>query len=659
MLSIIYTSPILYMMREQANASLGMYIDDGAIFACGRNWADIESTMRRGYSACASWLTRAGLKVEPEKTEVIFFRKRMERTDPPHNIQLPLSLAGTYSVEATNTLRYLGFFFDTKLSWGHHVEVMCNRARASLKALQLLGNSVRGLDHGSWRLAYNAICLPVLMYGCQLWFTGKQVTLVKKLQTVQNDAVKIMTGTFRTTPREPLHQLLNILPMKLRLNMTLQTAAFRLYKAPKKSQLLIRIGGAWHTPSPDDLPLPAPNRRGIKTTLRKLAARVPDSGSRIDPFPDIPPEAPTWNGRVQVVPKQTQWDYEQVTNTLTVACRENGAINIFCDGVVSNKGRADGKQVGASSGVLYQGGKERLHSERVLGESVTDSDAILRSIHAGLDALTTFLDSDPAQQHNLITISLTSGAAVKKALDSSPHEDQEESIGLLKRLGNILERFPHANVALLWLPRKAPFIGFKRAKQLALEAIRTTSLEDIVEPHTIANQKKLAREAAIAAWTEIYYLSLHASLIYRTALTQPPDGKTHHTLLPKHAPNAGPGDTPNDAGEREAKFSRLTFATFYRIITGHAFTGAYTQRFFPLHTPEQVACPCGEPIQTVEHVLLHCPQYTAARRELLTANGRPRSFPQLVENRERVILLLRFIEETGACVKPRATWEPG
>jgi hypothetical protein len=130
---------------------------------------------------------------------------------------------------------------------------MCNRTRASLKALQLLGNSVRGLDHGSWKLAYNAICLPVLTYGCQLWFTGKQVTLVKKLQTVQNDAVKIITGTFRTTPREPLHQLLNILPMKLRLNMTLQTAAFRLYKAPKKSQLLIRVGGAWHTPSPDDL----------------------------------------------------------------------------------------------------------------------------------------------------------------------------------------------------------------------------------------------------------------------------------------------------------------------------------------------------------------------------------------------------------------------
>ncbi|KAH9958920.1 hypothetical protein BC827DRAFT_529863 [Russula dissimulans] len=93
---------------------------------------------------------------------------------------------------------------------------MCNRARATLKALQLLGNSVRGLDLASWKLAYNAVCLPVLTYGCQLWYKGKQKTLLKKLQIVQT--VRIISGAFKTTPREPLHQLLTILPMDLRLD---------------------------------------------------------------------------------------------------------------------------------------------------------------------------------------------------------------------------------------------------------------------------------------------------------------------------------------------------------------------------------------------------------------------------------------------------------
>lgn len=122
---------------------------------------------------------------------------------------------------------------------------MCNRARVTIKALQLLGNSVRGLDHMRhtwWKLAYNAICLPVLTYGCQLWYNGKQVTLVKKLQTVQNNTVKAISRAFQTTPREPFHQLLNIFPMDLRLDMLTKNMALHLYRLPKDSQLLLRLG---------------------------------------------------------------------------------------------------------------------------------------------------------------------------------------------------------------------------------------------------------------------------------------------------------------------------------------------------------------------------------------------------------------------------------
>jgi Reverse transcriptase (RNA-dependent DNA polymerase) len=74
-LLIIYTAPLLYKMQEWTNLSLGMYIDDSAIFVYSNHWEDIESAMRVGYSACAEWLERAGLSIEPNKTELIFFRK--------------------------------------------------------------------------------------------------------------------------------------------------------------------------------------------------------------------------------------------------------------------------------------------------------------------------------------------------------------------------------------------------------------------------------------------------------------------------------------------------------------------------------------------------------------------------------------------------------
>jgi hypothetical protein len=119
-------------------------------------------------------------------------------------------------------------------------------------------------------------------------------------------------------------------------------------------------------------------------------------------------------------------------------------------------------------------------------------------------------------------------------------------------------------------------------------------------------------------------------------------------------PNARYGDLEN-----KVKFSRTTHTTLFRFITGHAFTGEFTQRFYPQHTQDDVACPCGEPLQTVEHVLLHCPLYITARRRHLAANGRPRTLPQLFANSKHVQEVLRFLEETGACAKPRARWEPG
>jgi hypothetical protein len=668
-LSIIYTSPLLHKMRAWTNSSLGMYVDDGVIFACGKEWADIQNTMRFGYSECAEWLTRAGLNIEPDKTELLFFRKRMEKVDPPANIRLPTSADNiTYQVPATITLRYLGFFFDARLSWTHHVDVVCNRARASLKALKLLGNSVRGLDQAKWRLAYNAICLPVLTYGCQLWYTGKQVTLVKKLQRVQNDAVRIISGTFRTTPLDPLHQLLTILPIKLRLDMLIQNTALRLYRAPKGSQLLRRLGVAWQSPTPGDLPLPSPNRPRAKTTLRALAARVPVNGPRVDPFPDIPQGAPTWNGRVRVNPKQRDLDYDQVSEQLTNACRNGTLVTIYCEATYSNRNREDGKQLGAAAATLYHEGRERGHCEEVFGESVTEADAHIRALGPGLDALALFLTGVPTLTNLLFIFLLPSNTALTRTLDASPHEEQERSLDHLERIGELLLSYPNISLQLQWLPRTAPFIGFRRSKQLAFEAIRVTDIAGLAEPQTIKKQKKSTREAAVKEWADRWHEAPRTSLAYRTALTGPPDGRAHFSFLttrPASPPTTNAAAPTTHTPERtnrepaKVKFSRSTHSTFYRFTTGHAFTGDYTRRFYPLHTPEQVACPCGEPIQTVEHVLTTCPLYDAARQRHLNANGRPRTLPQLFANAKRVQALLRFLEETRACAKPRATWEPG
>jgi hypothetical protein len=79
-------------------------------------------------------------------------------------------LSTYYPVKSSNHVRYLGSHLDHRLSWDKHVSVVTVRMMSTLKAIQLLGNSIRGLDFGNWRHAYNVICIPILTYGTSLWF---------------------------------------------------------------------------------------------------------------------------------------------------------------------------------------------------------------------------------------------------------------------------------------------------------------------------------------------------------------------------------------------------------------------------------------------------------------------------------------------------------
>ena len=55
-LSIIYTSGLLHKMKGWSNSSLGMYVDDGTLFACASEWADVQAILRGRYAVCEEWL---------------------------------------------------------------------------------------------------------------------------------------------------------------------------------------------------------------------------------------------------------------------------------------------------------------------------------------------------------------------------------------------------------------------------------------------------------------------------------------------------------------------------------------------------------------------------------------------------------------------------
>jgi hypothetical protein len=47
------------MMKGWNNSSLGMYVDNGILFACTEEWGDVAQVLTARYMVCEEWLQRS------------------------------------------------------------------------------------------------------------------------------------------------------------------------------------------------------------------------------------------------------------------------------------------------------------------------------------------------------------------------------------------------------------------------------------------------------------------------------------------------------------------------------------------------------------------------------------------------------------------------
>jgi Reverse transcriptase (RNA-dependent DNA polymerase) len=639
-LSVIYTFPLLRLANKWSDANMYMYVDDGNILAWGPSYRLVTNTLTRHFADCLGWLKRAGLTIESSKTEVIFYsltRARPHIHGPrPSSITLPSDNNGTVTITSSKNVRYLGLFIDHKLTWHHHVKVMATRACRTLKALHLLGNSIHGLDHGNWRLAYNAICLPILTYGSPIWYKG-QKQLTKLLQDVQNDAVRWIVGAFCSTPTDPLHQLIAILPIDLCLQMLSKTAALTLLTVPHSSQLIQRLGPPWcnplecndgHTP----LPFPIPNTPLIRlANLAPAQARRP-ANYKHGPWTQLLPN----NNHLHLLPDTPRGeDRKWLTESIIHATRnaQDATLLIFCQG--SSPSLPAGNPVSVATCVAWLKGRETGHLTQNIGEGADTADAAIEAMILAVN----LIDSITTQQPNITNIKIYStDAHVPKMCSNRSHRDLSPRLFEFSlSITNLLNRLPTTQITVSWAPITKGLLPARRLKAIAAAlAQQTPNLPP--PPPSKAHLRSLMRKEAISQWQTQWRDSPKLQPAY-LALSSPPDGK-----LPPFIQGL-------------TSFSRPIFTTGVRLLTGHAFTGEYNARHRPQsHDPH--SCQCGEPLQTAHHIIAACPAFTAARRRHFYPLSPFTSLSIIFGTKEGGATLGAFLAETQACMQPRRQEPP-
>ena len=117
--------------------------------------------------------------------------------------------------------KILGVTFDPHFHFHKHVEAIEKRAKSRLSILKALTGTTWGQQKETIIATYKALIDSIFSYAAPVWFpvAGCSNTSVRKLQVVQNAAIRIATGCHKMTSIDHLHAEAEIMTVKEHLDM--------------------------------------------------------------------------------------------------------------------------------------------------------------------------------------------------------------------------------------------------------------------------------------------------------------------------------------------------------------------------------------------------------------------------------------------------------
>ena len=227
-LFIIYINDIPSQFTNTTH--IGMFADDIALWTppnIRKSLPRLVSNLQQDLNTIFQWSSKWKLLFNPTKCSTIIFTKSPTIFKPTFTIN-------NISIPSTTSTKYLGIWFDTKLSWKEHISKIKHKALQRIIQISQLTGINWGITYKTIIHLYKTLVLPILDYGCFLWHTSRYAS---QLNTIQNRAARLATGSFFTTSIESNNILTSLLPLDIRrIKYSMQNLA-RAMRTPSSNHL--------------------------------------------------------------------------------------------------------------------------------------------------------------------------------------------------------------------------------------------------------------------------------------------------------------------------------------------------------------------------------------------------------------------------------------
>ena len=168
-----------------------LYVDDLIIYHTSKSVRANERKLQMTISKLEKWSNETNFRFSANKCSTINFTMKRVR-----DVEITIN---SIQIPCKTEIKYLGMIMDKRLNWKKHIDYITRKGRDALNIMKVVTNRKWGADTITLMKLYRAIIRSKLDYGAIMYDTGSRTNL-KKIEAVQNQALRIALGAYRTTP---------------------------------------------------------------------------------------------------------------------------------------------------------------------------------------------------------------------------------------------------------------------------------------------------------------------------------------------------------------------------------------------------------------------------------------------------------------------------
>ena len=186
------------------------FADDTNLLLKGKNLKQMKKHLNYDLDQLCDWLKANKIALNCDKTEMIIFRHPNKKI----NYDLKVKVNGK-KLRLSSNVKYLGVYLDEHLNWSYHVDAL---AAKLTRASGMLAKIRHYVNEKTLLNIYHGIFSSIMTYGSQIWgqFTNKHV---KRIQKLQNKAIRIINFANFKDSSGPLYQKSKILKLEDQISM--------------------------------------------------------------------------------------------------------------------------------------------------------------------------------------------------------------------------------------------------------------------------------------------------------------------------------------------------------------------------------------------------------------------------------------------------------